>query len=260
MLRALILAGVSLMLIGFGAAGWQYWQGMATKDPAVVATSSSPEDLADAPQSWLISPTGGATPAADVRAYLVQGRSVPERSLRVTMTAPLADLLAEGESLPDPAYLQVMADIRAPLLAEGLCPVLSAAFAEKCAVASARVIPGTVDELQGTARFGIELYFDVKSDPAELPDLAQQVFETWEIALGPDAGSPRSAEEALQALTDQAAAACAVPEAGQSCRVLRMSLDFDPNGATFGHATLGAIRPLPETMRIVPELIPAPAG
>ena len=80
MLRALILAGVSLMLIGFGAAGWQYWQGMATEDPAVVATPSSPDDLGDAPQSWLISPTGGATPLADVRAYLVQGRSVPDRS------------------------------------------------------------------------------------------------------------------------------------------------------------------------------------
>lgn len=259
MLRALIIAGVLLMLVGFGAAGWQYWQGMAANDPAGAPALAS-DDMTGAPQSWLISPTGGAAPQADVRAYLVQGRSVPERSLHVTMTAPLADLLVEGEALPDAAYLQVMADIRAPVLAEGLCPVLSAAFAEKCAVASARVVPGSVDELGGTARFEIELYFDVKSDAAELPDLAQQVFEAWNVAYGPAAGNPRSADEALKALTDLAATACAAPEVGQSCRVLRLTLDFDPAGVTLGEVALGAIRPLPETMRIVPELIPAPAG
>lgn len=260
MLRALIIAGLSLMLIGFGAAGWQYWRGMAARDPVAAVDPEAADDMAGAPQDWLISPTGGSAPRADVRAYLVQGRAVPERSLQVTMTASLADLLVEGETLPDPVYLEVMADIRAPVLAEGLCPVLSTAFAEKCAVASARVVPGTVDALRGTARFRVELYFDVKSDPAELPDLAQQVFETWDIALAPIAGNPGSAREALKALTDQAAAACAAAETGQSCRVLRMTLDFDPTGASSGQVSLGAIRPLPETLRIVPELIPAPAG
>lgn len=267
MLRALIIAGVSLMLIGFGAAGWQYWQG-ETRDPSLAAAESGVDPAApDAgsmggAQDWLISATGGAVPVADVRAYLLQDRAVPERTLRVTLTAALGELLVEGETLPDPAYLEVMADIRAPVLAEGLCPVLSQAFAAKCMVEQARVVPGSVDAMAGTARFRIELAYSVRSDPAELPDLALQVFESWKVSLGPAEGvpPPATAEAALKALTDLATAACLVPEAGQACRVLRMTLDFDPAGRTAGEVSLGSLRPLPKTMRIAPEITPAPEG
>lgn len=267
MLRALIIAGLSLMLVGFGAAGWQYWQGMSGDPGGLIAGDASsretpPAGAADGAQGWLVSMTGGTVPTTDVRAYLVQGRAVPDRTLKVTLTASLSDLLLEGETLPDPAYFEVMADIRAPVLAEGLCPVLSQAIAEKCSVDSARVLPGSVDALRGTARFRIELAFTAKSDVSELPDLALHVFRSWTVSLDPQAATarPASAEQALQALVDLAAAACAAPEAGQACRVLRLTLDHDPAATTTGSVTLGALNPLPEAMRVVPELTPAPAG
>lgn len=258
MLRALIFAGMTLMLLGFGAAGWQYWQTRegaieAATDPGEAAVPGTPR------QGWLISPQGGAVAAADVRAYLQQDRAVPERTLRVTLTAPLADLLQDGEVLPDPVYLEVMADIRAIRLAEGLCPELLATIAARCAVASARVVPGSVDSLGGEARFAVELSYAAKADPAGLPDLALHVFETRDVALPPDiALAEPTVSASLQALLEVAVLACADPEAGLSCRVLRLTLDHGPGGAVTGSATLGALRPLPDAMRIAPEITPAP--
>lgn len=258
MLRVLLYAGLSLMLVGFGAAGWQYWEDMSRPVGAAGETLPGADNGHDQ-QGWLISPLGRSADPADVRAYLTQDRAVAERTLRVTMTADLADLLQDGEALPDPAYLEVMADIRAVRLAEGLCPELLSTIADRCAVASARVVPGSVDVLQGSARFAVELAYAVKPDPAGLPDLALHVFETRVVAL-PDGNvaSGQSVSSALRMLLDQAGLACADPEGGLSCRVLRLTLDHDPTGRVAGSAVLGSLRPLPETMRIVPEITPLP--
>ena len=258
MLRALLYAGLSLMLVGFGAAGWQYWQDHS-RSVGAAAGNLPGVARAEDPQGWLISPLGRPADPADVRAYLTQERAVAERTLRVTMTATLADLLQEGEALPDPVYLEVMADIRAVRLAEGLCPELLATIADRCAVASARVVPGSVDALQGSARFAVELAYAVKADPAGLPDLALHVFETQAIAMPAGNAAPgQTASSALRTLLDQAVFACADPERGLSCRVLRLTLDHDPTGRVEGSAVLGFLRPLPEVMRIVPEIAPLP--
>lgn len=266
MLRALVFGGLSLMLLGFGAAGWQYWRGVSPTGGS--DSDNAPVEVsADDVQDWLISPLGGPVEAADVRAYLLQDRGVPERTLRVTLTAPIADLLQDGEVLPDPVYLEVMADIRAIRLAEGLCPELLATIAARCAVASARVVPGSVDTLRGKARFAVELSYSVKLDPAGLPDLALHVFETKEIALPPEIGSSApTVSVALRALLDAAVLSCADPEIGLSCRVLRLTLDQGQGGPFVGRAMLGTLRPLPEAMRVAPEvtavpkITPAPEG
>lgn len=256
MLRLLIILGVSLMLVGFGAAGWQYWQSLPASqvaDPAVAKVTE------EAPKVWLISETGGPVAEQDVRAYLAQNHSIPERSAEITMTAALSDLLTEGETLPEPAYLEVMADIRATVLAEALCPVLTSAFAAKCGVASARVVPGSVDAMQGTARFRISLSFAVTSGPDDLPDLALNVFRGWQVDLPPGA-TARTTDAALADLAAAATAACAAPDVGQSCRVLRLSLDHASDGSVAGQVSLGTLFPLPEGMQFLPEILPAPKG
>ena len=60
MLRVLIGTGLLLMAVGFGAAGWQYWQTLPTAEPAAAAeTPLVAPEKAPLRQSWLISPTGG---------------------------------------------------------------------------------------------------------------------------------------------------------------------------------------------------------
>lgn len=256
MLRVLITAGLGLMLVGFGAAGWQYWQGMSKTAPSDAPPQLSLADLSAGAQDWLISPLGGPVPAADVRAYLWQAHAVPERSVDITMTAPLDALMAEGEALPDPAYFEVMADIRAPLLAENLCPVLTETIAAKCAVNSARVVPGSVDALAGTAEFRIVLYYAVDAKASELPDLALHTLSSWQI----ESRAGGTAEQALRALAGAVKDACAAPEAGLACRALRLTLDHDPGGLSIGRASLAALQPLSEALRVVPEITPAPGG
>ncbi|OYX24059.1 MAG: hypothetical protein B7Z10_09950 [Rhodobacterales bacterium 32-66-7] len=131
MLRLLITTGVLLMVVGFGTAGWQYWQNS-------VATAPGTSPVADGTDVWLGTPTGGIVPAEVTAGFLLQDRFVPGRIATILRTAALTDLLRDGESLPDPVFLEVMADIRAPLLAEGLCPVLTGSIAADCATFPAR--------------------------------------------------------------------------------------------------------------------------
>ncbi len=284
MLRLLIGTGLALMVLGFGAAGWQYWASLpaapATQDP-----SAQPADAALAQGGWLVSPTGGLIPRDDVRAYLAQDRLVPGRSVTVTHTAPLTALLAEGQTLPAQPYLQVFADIRAPRMAEGLCPVLLASVAQDCAIHSARVVPDSVDPVRGTARFRIELAYRLKPEADPLPDLGAHVFLSEILAVGDDpaAVTVPAPEEAAEPAEDDAAPAevanplaaasvtdalaalvatvvqtCSDAEDRQACRLLSLSLDWAPGTPGFGQGRVGWLEPLPEGMLLAPSLDPAP--
>ena len=254
MLRLVIGAGVLLMAVGFGAAGWQYWQSLpASPDaPAVAAAGAAP---VPSRQSWLISPTGGQIRQDEVDAYLAQERFVPSRHVLIRREARLADLLAEGEKLPEPAFLQVLADIRAPRVADGLCSVLMA-IAQDCAVNLARVVDGSIDPVGGTALFDLELVYRLPADGVELPDLAAHVLRMDSVGLELEAGAEGSAspETALQALLAAVAEACASETVGEICRTMEISLTWAPGQAVSGWARIAWLDPLPEGMFVAPPL------
>ncbi|MGL4235870.1 hypothetical protein [Tabrizicola sp.] len=257
MLRLLIGTGLLLMAVGFGAAGWQYWQAMPGSE-----ASGTPEAETAAParDRWLISPTGGLVPQTDVQAYLVQDRYVPSRTVLVTREASLNDLLAEGETLPETAYLQVLADIRAPRVAEGLCALLLQSIASDCAVNAARVVEGSVDPDRGTAMFRLELVYRLANAEAELPDLAANVFGLEVLDLEVPSEGSATADAALAAILQAATDACAAEGRGQLCRPLRFSLNWVPGQPVTARAELGWLDPLPEGMFVAPPLEPASGG
>lgn len=258
MLRVLIGTGLLLMAVGFGAAGWQYWQGL----PAT-ATPSAREATAAAPdgQVWMISPTGAVVPEADSRAYLIQDRLTPERIARLVVTASLNDLLIEGEKLPAVPFREVLADIRAPRLGQDLCPILMAELALTCSVHSAGVVAGSVNAARSEARFVVELAYrqDVAAKP--LPDLAAHVLRRETVQ--PDAEVaplPASATAALAELVAATVAACAAEERAATCRVLDMTLDWAPGTSGQASARIGWLEPIPRGMTILSPIEPLPEG
>ena len=269
MLRLLIGTGVLLMAVGFGAAGWQYWQTMpkaapsvevaAEADPVPAAAAASPKPTR---QAWLISSTGGIVPQEDVAAYHAQDRFVPGRTLQVVRQASLAALLAEGEKLPEAPFLQVLADIRAPRVAEGLCAVLTRTIAQDCAVNSARVVPDSVDMATGTAMFRLELVYRLKDAGTDLPDLAAHVLRRDVVRLDLDLGAEGTASPdiALQSALDAAAAACQTEGVGEACRPLRLSLNWTPGRAVQALAEIAWLDPLPKGMFMAPPLDTAKGG
>lgn len=252
-----MIGAVVLGLAGLLGVGWLAWTkglvgGTVLVEPWAVG------ELPGSRQDWLVSPTGGPVPLAEVRAYLDHDDLIPERLLTVTLVAPLAELLAEGEAMPDPVYHAVMADIRAPVLAERLCVVLMESLAERCAVASARVRSGSLDPVQGTAHFRLEILFAESVEGQELPDLARHVLDTEVVSLAPDTGRGGTVEAALRALVASAKAACQGSEDRQACRVLRLTLDLKPGRTATGQTVIGALVPLPVVLRPASELVPAP--
>jgi hypothetical protein len=265
MLRVLILFGVLLMAVGFGAAGWQYYQGLTPGAPAVAAdepTALPPQPAVEVRQTWLISPTGGLASQDQVRSYLVQSRFVENRSVTFTRNVKLTDLLAEGEKLPDTPYLQVLADIRAPKAADGLCAVLTANLAEDCALKQARVVEDSVDLVAGTATMAVELVFREKSDGSELPDLAAHVLQSEIVRLDLEAGAPgsESPEAALAVAVDFARTACTAAHVGQVCRVQKIVGSWIPGQPQSFRAEIAWLDPLPEGVFAAPPLEPAPEG
>jgi hypothetical protein len=260
MLRLMIGTGVLLMTVGFGAAGWQYWQTLpkTSATEAVAAAEAAP--LAER-QSWLISPTGGLIRQDEVRTYLAQERFVPGRRVLVQRQAMLSDLLAEGEKLPDPAFLQVLADIRAPRVAEGFCAVLLS-VAEDCAVNSARVVDGSVDPVEGTAAFSVELVYRLKEDGVELPDLAAHVLRSDILRVELEAGAEATAspEAALHAVLATVAEACAADTVGEVCRPMDLSLTWMPGQPVSARAAIAWLDPLPKGMFVAPPLDTAQGG
>lgn len=259
MLRVLIGTGVLLMAVGFGAAGWQYWQ---TLPRPAAHMASVPAPVVPGRQSWMISPTGGLVPQAEVRAYLAQDRFVAERVLRVVRQANLADLLAEGEQLPEPVFLEVLADIRAPRLAEGLCDVLLESVAQDCAVQAGRVVADSVDPLAGTARFTLDLAYRLKESGDELPDLAAHVLRSDPVSFEVEPGAEGSAspDAALRLLLATVATACAAEDIGQACRPTRLDIDWMPGRFMVARARIAWLDPLPAGMFVAPPLDPAKGG
>lgn len=269
MLRLLIGTGVLLMAVGFGAAGWQYWQSLPAT-PAVAAAEASaaadPATASPAPapmqQVWLASPSGGLIAQDVAYGYLAQDRYAPARTVLVTRQANLSDLLASGEALPENDYLQVLADIRAPRVAEGLCAVVLQAAATDCAVNAARVVEGSVDPATGTALFRLELVYRLPEGDERVPDLATQVFRAAPVALTLDAGAPgtESAEAALAAALVAAQDACGSEPVGQLCRMLRLSLDWAPGKPVQANAEIGWLDALPDGVSVAPPLTPSKDG
>lgn len=255
MLRVLIGTGLLLMVVGFGAAGWQYWQSTAGPDQRNPGSDAATD-------VWLGTPTGGIVPAEVTAAFLTQDRFVPERIATITREAPLAALLRDGEALPAPVFLEVMADIRAPILAEGLCPVLTGLIAKDCAVHAARVVPGSVDPAQGTARFRFELAYRLKPDGAELPDLSGLIFDTQDVEVGiaPEDTPSTTVEAALAAVIDTGQSACVSDSAGLPCRIIDLTLDWAPGVPFSGVARIGWLAPLPDGVYPAPDIGPAPEG
>jgi hypothetical protein len=254
MLRVLIGTGALLMAVGFGAAGWQYWQSL----PAAAAGEVGTATLSDEPQRQLMSPTGALIPQEDVRAYLVQDRFVPQRTVEVTLQAYLADLLADGEKLPEVAYLLVLADIRAPRLADGLCAVMTADFAADCAVNAARVVAGSVDPVMGTARFRIELVYRLAEPAEETPDLTRHVLQQVGTFLAIDPGTPgtEGAGAALGAALATATEACAAEGVGKQCRPMQIAVDWRPGEPVEARIEVAWLSPLPKGLFVVPPLGP----
>lgn len=257
MLRFLVGTGVGLMLIGFGAAGWQYLQGSA---PANDSAASKPTATF---QDWLISPTGGLVPPDNVRAYLVQDRYVASRTVRVIRSARLVELLAEGETLPAQAYLAVLADIRAPRLAEPLCAQLVETLASDCAVAEARLVPDSLNPTLGTATFALDLVFRERLAAVELPDLATHVLRDAVVTLQPEAGTSgtESPEAALAAAISAARAACPADEASVgTCRVTDLAVDWQNGMPISLSARVAWLAPLPDGVIPAPPILPAAGG
>jgi hypothetical protein len=261
MLRLLIGTGVLLMAVGFGAAGWQYWQSLP-KVAAVEAEAATPQVAAVVRQNWLISPSGGLIPQDEVRAYLAQESFVQGRTVRVRRQASLNALLAEGEKLPEPAFVEVLADIRAPRVAAGLCEVLQQSLAQDCAVLSARVVEGSVDLAQGTALFQLELVYRLREEGVELPDLAAHVLRSDVVQLDMEAGAEGTAspEAALQVLLAALSEACLAETEGDLCRPMQLSLDWSPGQPVSARAGIAWLDPLPKGMFVAPPLDAASGG
>lgn len=292
MLRVLIGTGCLLMVVGFGAAGWQYWSSQRADATNAQDVALTNEGGALPQASWLMSPTGGLVASPEASAYLLQDRLVAGRIATVTHTAPLTDLLADGETLPAQPYLQVFADIRAPRMAEGLCPALLASLAQDCALHGARVVPGSVDTVRGTARFRIDLAYRLKPEPDALPDLGAHVFQSELVAVGAplDPPAPEAAPEAetgdaetgedladapvdtaqsppvptvvaaLDTVVAAALKACSSQDDRLSCRVMRLTADWSPDTPPSGEASVSWLSALPEGVIAAPQLDVAPPG
>ena len=254
-LRVVIGLGLVMMLLGFGAAGLQYWEKRSTSaalDGAATGTTAPPVTQ----QSWLISQSGGVVPQADVQAYLVQDRFVESRTAFVTRSARLDELLLEGEKLPQEAYLQVLADIRAPMVAAKICNALLETIAVDCAINRARVVDGSVDPVAGEARFAIELVYRLKPVEQPLPDLATHVLMTKTISLDFEAnvGGVPGPEALLASAADAAVAACEAVRKVKACRVLGLETTWYDNASGAARARIGWLAPLPEGMFPAPPL------
>ncbi len=257
MLRLLLGTGLLLMVVGFGAAGWQYYQSLPERAPDQ-AKAPSDGSVPVPSQDWLISPSGGLVPQAEALAYLRQDRFQPGRVVTILRTARLTDLLAQGEKLPDEPYLQVLADIRAPKLAEPLCKILTQTLAADCAVNFARVEAGSVDPVQGTARFRLDIVYRLKPEAEDLPDLGAHVLTQSRTLLELEPGSEGS--QSVEAALTAALARTACPESGLNCRLQSLSLDWAPGAPVRIIARVAWLSPLPEGVFPAPPLESAPEG
>lgn len=268
LLRIVLFAGLALILAGFGAAGWQYWQslpqaaaevaGAPAASPAPKAVSAAPTGAATGPeQKWLISAGGGLVPRDDARNFLAQHKFDEKRGLRFQFRAPLSALLNEGEALPGEVYHQAFAEVRAMAVATRVCEPLLQVWAQGCAVASAELVEDSYDPVTVSASFLVNVVFSLKTDAVPLPDLATRSFRTDYMRFDQDdtfaAAATGSPEEFLAFAVDAGVRACTIWTAnGDPCRVMQMSLAWESPEEASGHVEIGALGPLPK------GVIPAP--
>jgi hypothetical protein len=262
-LRIVVFLGVGLVLLGFGAAGWQYWQSLPQADavvvveepedesaapPAEVAAAPS-EDIVEPGQKWLISEGGGLVPRRDARAYLQQSKFVKDRTLVFRLRLPLTSLLSDGEALPADPYREAFAEVRAAVAAAGVCDSLQAAWVRDCALVSADLQDGSYDPESQTATFRVELAFTLKAGAEPLPDLGTRAFskDVWEVQL-PEKESP---QKLLEAAIEDVAFACSQ---AAGCRVMSMNLTWESPKQANGTITFGALMPLPKGVFPAPPL------
>lgn len=263
LIRIVLFLGIALVLLAGGAAGYQYAQAngitlatlVASDAPvAEAAPEAAPAEAKPPEQNWLITPGGGLVDRATVAAYLWQDRLAERRVARLSLRAPLTDLLSPGEALPGPAYLVAFADIRAQVLADKVCAGLTEGFATRCEMVSAAVDGESLDAAAGTARFEIAVAYAQAVDAQPLPDLSTVVLREDYLMLQIDESGGRVEDAALlSAALTQAQAECgpASPDRLQ-CRILAVSAGRDDAGIAQAQVYIAWLAPMP------PGLYPAP--
>ncbi|MGB4826748.1 MAG: hypothetical protein WBP18_05645, partial [Paracoccaceae bacterium] len=256
LLRIVLFLGLGLVLAGFGAAGWQYWQSLpaasdvvVVEEPAAEEGAAPPEQAEATPdevviepgQNWLISETGGLVPRRDVRVFLQQSKFVKDRRLTFRLRAPLSALLSPGEALPDKIYQEAFAEVRASAVAKDLCVPLLNGLAEQCALASAQMDDDSYDPATETAVFRLVLVYTLKPGADPLPDLGTRSLriDTMDV----DLTRSKSPQALLEKAVAQAGYACVE---GFHCRLMNMDLSWDSPDRASGRMTFGGLIPLPE--------------
>lgn len=278
LLRVVLFLGVGLVLAAFGAAGWQYYQGLPATSaaPAAVAAAdvevieeapaedadaaaeatdtaeadmAEAEDVADPGQSWMISDSGGLVSRRVARNYLAQDKFVKDRTLNFSLRLPLTQLLSAGEALPADPYRQAFAEVRAAGAAAGFCEIMQAAWAKECRVTSADLQKESYDPATMTAMFRVEIAFTLKPAAEPLPDLGTRALSqaVWQVQL-PKTDTP---QQLLANAVDGVAYACI---AGSHCRVMGMNLVWEDKSRAHGNVTFGALMPLPKGVFPAPSL------
>lgn len=271
LLRIVLFLGLGLILAGFGAAGWQYWQSLPQAQvaktetpegagpPALRVVASSPAGAVDgtATQTWLISAGGGLVPRDDARNFLAQHKFDETRGLRFQFRAPLSALLSEGEVLPGEMYREAFAEVRAMAAATRMCEPLLQAWAQGCAVHSADLVEDSYDPATATAAFLVNVVFSLKTDAVPLPDLATRSFRSDYLRFDEkDAFAATATPEEFLAYAVQAGiSACTLWTAnGDPCRVMQMSLVWESPERVAGQVEIGALGPLPKGVFPAPPL------
>lgn len=270
LLRVVLFLGVLLVLVAGGAAGWQYWQSLpqavASGDAeaagpvsaAPILTATAPAATAPrADQTWLISKGGGLVPRDDARNFLAQHRFVESRDLRMTYRLPLAALLSEGEVLPAEIYRTAFAAVRANAAATRLCAPLLQAWAEGCAVHSAKVLEDTYDPASESAVFAVAIAFSLKPDAQPLPDLAARslITEVWWFDADRAGAAAATPEGFLSFAVNAAGVACSETDPkGDACRVMRMNVDWSSPQDARAQAQIGKLVALPTGVFPAPPL------
>lgn len=257
LLKVVIGLGALIMLAVFSAAGLQSRQPPpASEAEAEAAVQESVTTVGEPGQDWLISSAGSLVPRDEALAFLEQTRFVAGRTVVITLKARLTDLLIDGEKLPEEPYLQVLADIRAPKVATGACSALQEVLAAECALHSARVVDSSVDPAQGTAAFRIELAYTLKPSAESLPDLAARAFAADDLSLGFEAGTEGAGTvgDLIRSAVSAAGQACAAQKRSDACRVMRMDLQWEGDGAGAARVVIGSLKPLPKGMFPAPPL------
>ncbi|MFZ1467542.1 MAG: hypothetical protein WAT09_01035 [Paracoccaceae bacterium] len=269
LLRIIVFLGLGLVLAGFGAAGWQYWQGLPVASDVVVVEAPLAETADDSDadtkaetaiepgQAWLISAAGGLVPRRDARAFLQQGKFVENRDVTLSVRLPLSSLLSLGEGLPGEPYLEAFAEVRAGVAGQQLCQLMQAAWAKDCALYQVQLKDKSYDPQTQTAVFLVGAVYTQKAEAQALPDLSTRVFVDQRVRSDADKAGPAAATPAafMAYVIKTAGEICAVDKAAdRPCRVLGMSVEWMDPTQVSSTIRVGRLGPLPKGIYPAPPL------